>query len=537
MKIKNVGYLALTLLGASLVSRSAFAAAPYGMEYQGGEALGSSNVIEDPSLAELTSLVSPRRGVKVSYSNSNKWIDGYLSFGEGGNNKCVKTKYIVVGGTEVSDLSNVYYDVSTGSYIERITIEEIKVDLVSPVNFFDKYFTTLAVYETGGSLVLGYTVFDSKEACEAGDTYAKIGDRSAEYINLNRKMYAKTNVSLYKDNTNNRLIYDGLWFGIHDIDHAASVKILNSNNLLTSQNMYAVSLSNLQPSDSTVTDRNKFVESGNYIYSEGNFSSDDLANVFVEVNQEAQGTGLDIVFGSGRAAAIAVSYWAKQYKVEYESENGRITGADIEDVMFNDTASGSAQEPNRFFRFSHWTADKDVTLDDGTVIKAGAPIMSVDTIKRVVVKEDLVFTAHNVRGVNKVTYVSDENGDITGEDNETLNSGDNPSGTTEESSKGYVFSHWIADKDVTLTDGTVIKAGEPITNEQIKEVVVDSDIKFTAIHEKEEAVAVPDTGGNTAESEFSALALGGSIAVSAALIIAGLGAHGLKIKRNKVTFN
>ena len=97
----------------------------------------------------------------------------------------------------------------------------------------------------------------------------------------------------------------------------------------------------------------------------------------------------------------------------------------------------------------------------------------------------------------EVAYKSDANGEITGITDETVLSGENPAGTTESAKDGYSFVHWVADQDVTLADGTTIKAGEAISAEQIALVVVDQDITFLAVHEEESAIGVPDTGAFT----------------------------------------
>ena len=59
---------------------------------------------------------------------------------------------------------------------------------------------------------------------------------------------------------------------------------------------------------------------------------------------------------------------------------------------------------------------------------------------------------------------------------------------------------------MTLSDGAVIKAGEKLTAKQVKQVVVNEDITFKAIHEKlpekpadDIPVTTPDTGVSTME--------------------------------------
>lgn len=102
-----------------------------------------------------------------------------------------------------------------------------------------------------------------------------------------------------------------------------------------------------------------------------------------------------------------------------------------------------------------------------------------------------------------VTYDSDDNGSITGIKEEKVVAGDVPSGSESEPKEGYELDYWVADKDVTLKDGTTIEAGEELTLEQLKEVIVNQDIKFTAIHkiiepeEESSDIKVPDTGSST----------------------------------------
>ena len=115
------------------------------------------------------------------------------------------------------------------------------------------------------------------------------------------------------------------------------------------------------------------------------------------------------------------------------------------------------------------------------------------------------FYAHQLN----VVYESDENGEISGITSEKVISGDTVSGSETKPNKGYELSYWVADKDVTLEDGTEIAAGEPITEEEIKKVVVEEDITFTAIHEK--TPVVPDTG-NIMDKELNGAVVPMSIA-------------------------
>ncbi len=98
-----------------------------------------------------------------------------------------------------------------------------------------------------------------------------------------------------------------------------------------------------------------------------------------------------------------------------------------------------------------------------------------------------------------VQYDADKNGEITGIVDEDVMPGDYASGSAYKAKGSHKFLYWVADVDVTLDDedSTEIKAGKPITNDQIKKVIVDKDIKFTAIFDD---VKVPNTGMSTMET-------------------------------------
>ena len=54
--------------------------------------------------------------------------------------------------------------------------------------------------------------------------------------------------------------------------------------------------------------------------------------------------------------------------------------------------------------------------------------------------------------------------------------------------------YWKANKDVTLKDGTIIKAGERITSKHLKQIIVTEDLKLTAFSDiATDTIKVPDT--------------------------------------------
>lgn len=110
-----------------------------------------------------------------------------------------------------------------------------------------------------------------------------------------------------------------------------------------------------------------------------------------------------------------------------------------------------------------------------------------------------------------IKYDADANGEITGVTEENIEAGNLVNGSTVKAKNGFRLKHWVADVDVRLENGSTIKAGEPITPEQVKQIVADEDITLTAIFEageeeeesatedEEEVIAVPDTGASTGE--------------------------------------
>ncbi len=152
------------------------------------------------------------------------------------------------------------------------------------------------------------------------------------------------------------------------------------------------------------------------------------------------------------------------------------------------------------------------------------------------------FARHAGSGVGyyakqyKVEYVSDSNGTITGITNEDIVSNENPSGSESTPNDDYELDYWTADKDVILDDGTTIKTNEPITMAQIKEVVVNEDLIFTAHHkpieEVEPPVSAPDTGFNTGETNGVGIGISVTIIALGALLVGILP----KIAHNRITF-
>ncbi len=130
-----------------------------------------------------------------------------------------------------------------------------------------------------------------------------------------------------------------------------------------------------------------------------------------------------------------------------------------------------------------------------------------------------------------VQYDADENGAITGITDEELFPGENASGSSYKPKSTFRFLHWIADVDVVLEDGTEIKAGDPITDKQIKSVIVDKNIKFTAIFEDD--IKVPNTGASTMDLNATQITISTIAVLLLALMIRALP----RLTHKRVDFN
>ncbi len=437
----EVALVSIMLISAGL-SANVFATENYGITYTGGEPLGESNVTIDPDLVDgLTPILANVIHEDNQYSNSAKWEDGYYL---NANGLCRAVKFFrVTDTTTITPNDNLKVSVSNDQYIMDISYEEASVE-----NYVNDG-KAFAVTMTGNWIVGMARIYTDAECQNQSEDIKTNGPAQGS------RLFVKTKITLYKKGQDSAFTSDKLYFGTMDIDAAQSFKILNPNNLMAKSNMFARSATDLQDKRDGAVLKNMFA--GDYIYSEYDVNgspyttvaSDNESNIYVKIDQEVQRSGLEMVFGYGREAAAQATYYAQQYTVQYQS---------------------------------------------------------------------------------------DARGEITGIVSEEVISGENPSTSTESPKDGYELEHWIADKDVTLTDGTIIKAGEPLTNDQIKFVVVTEDLVFTAIHKTKPATepAVPDTGASTKNIEPATVV---SASVIGTLLCALIVRTLPRITRRKVKFD
>lgn len=178
-----------------------------------------------------------------------------------------------------------------------------------------------------------------------------------------------------------------------------------------------------------------------------------------------------------------VANWGKsKYKINYVSDNnGKITGITTEDIASGGSPSGTTWDINSGYKHLKWAADVDVELSDGRVILAGDDL-TMNDIKKVVVNNNITFTTYHYVTKVVINYESSDNGVISGIVSEDVSKNSTVLGSNVTPSVGYEFSHWICDKDVTLSDSTTIKAGEAINDEQLVKVVATEELIFTAMY-------------------------------------------------------
>ena len=177
---------------------------------------------------------------------------------------------------------------------------------------------------------------------------------------------------------------------------------------------------------------------------------------------------------------ITAYHYKLKNSITYSNDdNGKITGIECEDVAKDGNVLGTSVKANDGYKFAYWIANKNVKLTTGKTIPANNAITN-DELTKIIVVEDLEVKAVFVNINYNIIYQSDVNGKITGITKETRVYKQSPSGTSVVSNPGYVFGYWLADKDVSLSDGKIIKKDNIITNDELLKVSITDNITFTA---------------------------------------------------------
>ncbi len=410
MKKKTALAIMVATVGLLVSPTSVFATNPYGMDYSGGALLSSDNVTIDSTVEELTPLISSGNAHVTIPDVSDMWETAYYK-----GSSCSKFYYLKTweswGGSSGETTTQIqaasvnidpYYIVSNDQYTAVVNINGVFLE--DGISLSEDNAFAVGVHDDNmGFLSVGDPLYSDNQ-CEN-----RMDDIKTLAVGGGERVFVETNMKLYKNDSSEVFTSDKLYLGLTDIDAAQSYAILNGNNQLNKNNMFAVSEAALQNPDTSVDLKNRFATGGkyNYIYSEyrpgEDFNSNYVNNVFVKIDQEVQEEGVDVVFGFAATAGSGIQYYAKQYRVNYRSdENGDISGVEEEDIISGNLPSGSTSEPKEEYEFEYWTADVDVVLDDGTIIRAGEK-MTLEQVKRVVVDKNITFTAvHDTESEAKV---------------------------------------------------------------------------------------------------------------------------------------
>lgn len=202
------------------------------------------------------------------------------------------------------------------------------------------------------------------------------------------------------------------------------------------------------------------------------------------------------------------THTSNKYTITYETDgkgtvpkalddNGSPTNNNNELVEFGENPNGAVETPNSGYSTTHWSCNKNVTLKDGTDVTANSNI-TMANIKNIVMDKDLTCTVYHAKNNYIVTYnntdghgsVTGVNGGGEGSSTESVKYDGNPSGASYSPNLGYKYEKWTVDKNVTLIDGTTVSSGSPISESDIKKVLVRENLTFTVWFEKEVLVTL-----------------------------------------------
>lgn len=205
-------------------------------------------------------------------------------------------------------------------------------------------------------------------------------------------------VNIFKSNTTTGAVIPGLFIGIDNLNN-----IDGTNE--------GVNISYLEPDKKIVIGRsnNNYMHKDDCFYTLSN--GDNFDNTIYITSYNIQNRGdFDITYATNRGTDdISFNLFLKSFNIKYNLEiNNNITDINDEEVFENDYPKGVNIE-NIDGVFLNWTCDKDVTIDDRTIL-SGNPITN-DELKQITVKDDLVFTAHFKAKKYKIR-TSVQNGDI-----------------------------------------------------------------------------------------------------------------------------
>ena len=205
-------------------------------------------------------------------------------------------------------------------------------------------------------------------------------------------------------------------------------------------------------------------------------------------------------------------YLDDKYVVSYQDgNNGTVVGIKSEEVAEKSQPLGTDVRTKAGYEIYYWVANKNVKLTDGVTIVKGSPISDVT---KIVINDNVTLTPVYKVGEYVVNYVSDENSIITGSISENIKYPNKLAGTSiTVLLEDYQFDYWYSDVDVVLDTNETIIAGEPISVEQLKQIVVASDMSLIAKTKKAyyNVFYIDDSGSNITDTLGEKVQIGGFI--------------------------
>ena len=190
------------------------------------------------------------------------------------------------------------------------------------------------------------------------------------------------------DKDGNKARIPNLMIGVDDIDFAGIPRetFRIENFVINANNTFVHHLSTY------------LVTSNNAVY--GTDESDDYRPVFFAQTGIENGETKGMWYGTPRGAYsgcyVSSGLHLRVTNVHYRADNGgEIMGTKDEVVYLGDNASlvETTAKAKENYKFTTWTADRDITLNDGTVIAAGTE-MSKEQVELSVIDRETTFTAH-----------------------------------------------------------------------------------------------------------------------------------------------
>ena len=227
---------------------------------------------------------------------------------------------------------------------------------------------------------------------------------SSDILFSNGSMWGEVKVDTQiLDKDGNKAKIPNLMIGVDDIDFAGIPRetFRIENFVINANNTFVHHLSTY------------LVTSNNAVY--GTDESDDYRPVFFAQTGIENGETKGMWYGTPRGAYsgcyVSSGLHLRITNVHYRADNGgEIMGVKDEVVYLGDNASlaETTAKAKENYKFTTWTADRDVALNDGSVIAAGTE-MSKEQVEQSIIDRETTFTAHFNKTVGSLRIIKESN--------------------------------------------------------------------------------------------------------------------------------